>query len=286
MKVVSTLSVLATALLLSVTAIAATGYVVESVKGPEAGTSASLFTGLEDTLRETDDAADAMSAVNDAAGVHSFYFSRVAYGGGGIGRGSRWAVDYPQADHWFVSVLGRLTGIDVYPSDNVVRLDDPELRRYPFLYAVEVGSMGLSPAEVDGLRGYLLAGGFLMVDDFWGTYEWNVFEREMARVLPEYEIVDVPLEHPIFSTFYRIDEIIQVPAVNRAISGGPTWERDGYVPTVRGIFDGAGRLMVIINWNTDLGDAWEWAEEPRYPLSYSTYAYQVGANTIIYAMTR
>jgi hypothetical protein len=286
MTVVSTLSLLAMALLLSVTAFAATGYVVESVTGPKAGNSPYVSMDLEDTRLGADGADDAPSVTNGAVGVHSFYFSRVAYGGGGIGRGSRWAVDYPQADHWFVSVLGRLTGIDVYPSDNVLRLDDPELRRYPFLYAVEVGSMGLSPAEIDGLRGYLLAGGFLMVDDFWGTYEWDVFEREMARVLPEYAIVDISLEHPIFSTFYQIDEIIQVPAVNRAISGGPTWERDGYVPTVRGIFDEAGRLMVIINWNTDLGDAWEWAEEPRYPLSYSTYAYQVGANTVIYAMTR
>lgn len=218
-------------------------------------------------------------------GVHSFYFTRANYGGGGGFRGSRWSVDYPKADQQFLAVLRRLTGIDAYPRENVIRFDDPHLRRFPFIYAVEVGSMGLSSGEVDGLRDYLLAGGFLFVDDFWGSFEWQNFEREIRRVLPEYEIVDIPLDHEVFSTFYQIDEVIQVPNVDQGMMGGPTHERDGYVPRCLGIFDEKGRLMVVINWNTDLGDAWEWAEQARYPLEYSTYAYQMGANFIVYAMT-
>lgn len=219
--------------------------------------------------------------VRPALPGHSFYFSRAIYNG----RGRSWAIDYPKADQQFLAVLGRLTGIDAYPNEHAIRLDDPDLRRYPFLYAVEVGRMMLTEPEVEGLRGYLLAGGFLMVDDFWGTAEWAQFEREIRRVLPEYEIVEIDLDHPIFSAYYQIDEIVQVPNVGQGMRGGPTHERDGYVPHVRGIYDDQGRLMVVINWNTDLGDAWEWAEQAAYPLHYSTYAYQMGANFIVYSMT-
>ncbi len=212
---------------------------------------------------------------------HSFYFSRAAFNG----RRRSWSTDYPKADQQFLTVLRRLTGIDAYPNEHAIRLDDPAIRRFPFLYAVEVGGMSLTQAEVEGLRGYLLAGGFLMVDDFWGSAEWAQFESQMRRVLPEYEIVDVPRDHTLFSTFYQIEEVIQVPNVGQGIAGGPTYERDGYEPHVRGIFDEQGRLLVAINWNTDLGDAWEWAEQPAYPLPYSTYAYQMGANFIVYSMT-
>jgi hypothetical protein len=216
---------------------------------------------------------------------HNFYFTRAIYSSGGF-RGSSWAVDYPQADLWIISVLRRLTGIDIYPSDNIVELTDPDLRRFPFLYAVEVGQMGLSPAEIQGLRDYLLAGGFLFADDFWGTREWQYFEYNIRQVLPEYEIVEIPMDHPIFSTYYAIDEIIQVPNVDNGRRGGRTDEGDNSeVPYCLGIFDEEGRLMVAIHFNTDLGDAWEWAELPDYPLPYSTYAYQVAANFIIYAMT-
>lgn len=222
---------------------------------------------------------------------YNFYFSRAQYGGGAQFRRSRWATDYPQADIWISNVLRRLTGVDVAPYDNIVRLDDPELRRFPFIYAVEVGSMGLAPAEVRGLREYLLAGGFLMVDDFWGSWEWSNFEWEMRQVLPEYDIVEIPLDHEIFRSYYAIDEIIQVPNIANGISvgmgypGAGTSEGDGFTPRFLGILDDKDRVLVVINWNTDLGDAWEHAEDPRYPLMYSTYAYQMAANFIIYAMT-
>ena len=145
--------------------------------------------------------------------------------------------------------------------------------------------MQLTEAEVVGLRDYLLAGGFLLIDDFWGTFEWMNFEAEMRRVLPGYAIVDLPLDHPLLSVFYEIEELVQVPNVRQGQMGGPTWEQDGYRPALRGIFDEKGRLMVAINWNTDLGDAWEWAENPYYPLKYSNFAYQLGINSIVYAMS-
>jgi hypothetical protein len=124
----------------------------------------------------------------------------------------------------------------------------------------------------------------MVVDDFWGTAAWRNFETEMARVFPDRPIVDVPLDHPVFHAYYDVAEVIQVPNVYQA-SGGPTHEYDGYVPRVRGIFDDEGRLMVLVNWNTDLGDAWEWADSPDYPLRFSTYAYELGINFVIYAMS-
>ncbi|UCF21270.1 MAG: DUF4159 domain-containing protein [Gemmatimonadota bacterium] len=214
-----------------------------------------------------------------------FYFTRAVYSGYRRGALVSWSVDFPKADRQFLIGLQRLTTIEAYARENPVRLDDPGLRRFPFLYALEVGYMSLSRAEVEGLRDYLLAGGFLVIDDFWGSLEWENFESEMRRVLPEHRIVDLGPDHPVLSVFYEIDELVQVPNVGQGRMGGPTWERDGFVPALKGIFDDDGRLMVAINWNTDLGDAWEWADHPYYPLKYSTFAYELGINLIIYAMS-
>jgi len=178
-----------------------------------------------------------------------------------------------------------LSSLDSYDGEHPVRLDDTNLSRYPFLYMVEVGHTAMTPSEMAGLRRYLLAGGFLVVDDFWGTYEWQVWESQIKQVLPEYPIVELPRDHPIFNTVYTINEIVQVPNIGNAQPGRHTWEQDGYIPHCRGIFGKDGRLMVVINWNTDLGDAFEWAESPYYPLKYSTFAYQMGMNFIVYAMS-
>ena len=222
--------------------------------------------------------------------AHEFYFTRGIYSGGydGYDDGGRWAVDYPKADHQFLVALKRLSILDAYESDNAIELTDPRLRRFPLLYVLEVGSMSLSNAEVLALRNYLLAGGFLVIDDFWGSWAWDQFVSQMQRVFPDRAIVELPLEHPVFHAFYDIDKVLQVPNVRQGWSadqGGPTHEYDGIVPHVRGIFDDEGRLMVLINWNTDLGDAWEWADDPRYPLKFSTYAFEIGINFVIYAMT-
>ncbi len=217
-----------------------------------------------------------------------FHFTRAVYSSGLRGFGGRrgsWAIDFPKADRQFLYLVQRtLALLDPDENENPRRLDDPELRRFPWLYMLEVGAMSLTPEEVTGLRGYLEAGGFLVVDDFWGSREWANFEAEMAQVLPGYGIVEIPIEHEIFRSFYNIEEILQVPSINNAM-WGQTSEGDGLVPHVRGIFDEDGRLMVVINWNTDLGDAWEWAESPDYPFKYSSFAYKLGVNYIIYSMT-
>jgi hypothetical protein len=241
--------------------------------------------GLPQDFRPPVDFYSRGSRIRDRDGPRDFYFTRAIYSGYGYRRMGSWAIDFPKADRQFLWGLRRLTNINAYEAENAVRLTDPDLRSFPFLYALEVGRMALTDSEVEALRAYLLAGGFLMIDDFWGTYEWQNFEFEIRRVLPEHPIVEISLDHPLFSTFYTIEELVQVPSVRIARYGGVTWERDGYVPHVRGIFDDKGRLLVVINWNTDLGDAWEWAEDPYYPLPYSTFAYQLAVNTIIYALS-
>jgi hypothetical protein len=219
-----------------------------------------------------------------AAGGHEFYFTRGIYGGGNEGWGPRWAVDYPKADQQFLVALKRLTLVDAYDGEHALALHERELRDYPFVYILEVGSLFLNESEASALREYLLAGGFLVIDDFWGDWAWENLETQMQRVFPERSIQEVPMDHPVFHVFYDVRDILQVPNVSQA-SGGPTWEQGGRIPHVRGIFDDDGRLMVLINWNTDLGDAWEWADSPHYPLRYSTYAFEMGINFVIYSMT-
>ncbi|MBI4419791.1 MAG: DUF4159 domain-containing protein [Gemmatimonadetes bacterium] len=244
--------------------------------GPSPG--ANLGTGA---ARE---AAPATRSALDPRIPREFYFTRGIYSGFGYRFGS-WRTDYPKADRQFLMGVQRLISVDTYELEHAVQLDDPDLNRFPFLYMVEVGRMSMTDSEVQGLRRYLQAGGFLVVDDFWGSYEWEVFQSEIARVLPGRPIVELSSDHPLFNMVYHVEEILQVPNVGNGIRGDRTWEQDGFVPHCRAIFDEEGRLLVVINWNTDLGDAWEWAENPYYPLKFSTFAYQMGINFIIYGMS-
>jgi hypothetical protein len=198
--------------------------------------------------------------------------------------GPRWAIDYPEADRHFLVALRRLSTVDAHPEENAIPLWSERLRQFPFVYIAEAGAMRLSPAEREALRDYLLGGGFLMVDDFWGTWSWEALEAQLAMVLPDHALREVPMDHPVFHAFYDIDELVQVPNVAQA-GTGRTHEYDGYVAQARGIFDSNGRLMVLVNWNTDLGDAWEWADDEQYPLHFSNYAYKLGVNIVIYAMS-
>ena len=228
---------------------------------------------------------------------HEFYFTRAIYSSGDRGfydargrGGGGWDTDYPKADRQFMVVLKRLIDIDAYDNDNAVSLADPAVRHFPFLYMLETGNMRLTDAEVQALRDYLQAGGFLVVDDIWGPYELDVLTRELSRVLPGRPMYELPKDHPLFNNVYDVAEVIQVPMVRNGqmhgLYGTPTHEGPGSeIPHVFGIDDDRGELMVVINWNTDLGDAWEWAEDPYYPLKFSTYAFEMGVNMIVYAMS-
>jgi hypothetical protein len=212
-------------------------------------------------------------------------FMRLAYDGAGFRRGSGWAVDYPGAEYHFSGAVRRLTRVDVHMDGHVVRPDGDDLFDYPWLYAVEVGSWTFTDPQAKRMREYLLRGGFLMVDDFHGEYEWTLFTDGMHRIFPDRPIEDVPAEDAIYHIPYEIAERLQVPGP-RYMWTGLTYERsDGVAPHWRGIRDESGRWMVMISHNIDYGEGWEQADNPAYPEAFTRQAYEVAVNYLIYSMT-
>lgn len=217
-----------------------------------------------------------------------FARARLMYRGlrmGWRGGGGSWTIDYPRADRHLLAGLRRLTRIHTRSVEQVVDLDDPdEIFNWPFLYAVEVGTWDLSDTQAAKLRDYLLRGGFLMVDDFHGTQEWELFMLGMSRVFPDRPVVDIDNKDAIFHVLYDLDDKFQVPGAQWFQTGRP-YEQDGYEARWRGVYDDKGRLMVAICHNMDLGDAWEWSDDPAYPEKWASLAYRIAVNYTIYAMT-
>jgi Domain of unknown function (DUF4159) len=215
-----------------------------------------------------------------------FHFVRLVYTGTELRFGGRprWMTDWPEAETHLLGGVRRLTRIATAPEGQYLSILDDTVFDHPWLYAVEVGSWSLSDAEAARLRDYLLRGGFLMVDDFHGTREWAVFTQSMHKVFPDRAIVDIPLDDAVFHVAYDLEDHEQIPGI-QSLYSGRNYERDGYTPYWRGIYDDEGRLMVVINFNMDLGDAWEHADTPEYALRYTTRAYQYAINYILYAMT-
>jgi hypothetical protein len=195
-----------------------------------------------------------------------------------------WPTDYPKADRQFIQGVRRLTRLHARSAEQVVDLDSDDIFYWPWLYAVEVGHWSLTDAQCIKLREYLLRGGFLMTDDFHGSGEWDVFMLSMSRVFPDRPVVEIEDKDPIFHVLYDLEDRVQVPGIQYWYSGR-IYEKDGVQPHWRGIYDDKGRLMVAICFNQDNGDAWEWADHPRYPEKYASQAYRMGINYIIYAMT-
>lgn len=221
---------------------------------------------------------------NDAG---EFNFVRVqfdTYYGGGFGYGT-WAIDFPDADINFLRGVSRLTNIKVMSEPIVLRFDDDQIFDYPFLYMLEVGQNGginLSPAEIENVREYLLRGGFLLIDDFWGQRQWDNFYAAFSQVFPDREIVELKPEHEIFHVYYDIDGPQMIPALFRNDDYG---EQGINYASNHGILDDEGRIMVLINWNSDMGDGWEHTYHPAYPTRYANSAYRLGINYLIYSMT-
>ena len=236
-------------------------------------------------------AATAATARGDDTGrqewpVREFEFVRLVYTDPGA-----WdfddcscSVDWPEAEYFFGRGVSRLTRVEVDGDSRLLSLDDDAIFDFPWAYAVEVGYWRLTDHEVERLREYLLRGGFLMVDDFHGSAEWLGFADSMSRVFPDRPMVDIADTSEILHVVYDVDERIQIPGI-AALNRGRTWEDDGVVPTWRGIYDDEGRLMVVINHNMDLGDAWEHADTPGYPQEMTTLALHFAVNYVIYAMT-
>ena len=210
-----------------------------------------------------------------------FVFARVQFTSHGPGRGrggdhriEGWAHDYPDGEEHILQIADEATGINLSKMSYViVSLDSDEIFRYPFAYFSEVGEMTMTEREVSHLREYLNRGGFVVVDDFDGdSLEW--FASQMKMVFPNRSFVELTIDHPLFHTFYEIPTLDTQP---------PYPQRGD--PQFYGYLDDHGRLSMILNHNNDLGDFWEWIDQPMYPLAPSTEGLRFGVNYFLYSLT-
>ena len=211
--------------------------------------------------------------------------------------GQGWSTDYPDAEHNYSIRLSELTKTRVrftahgQPDFVTVRLTDDALYQCPYLHMEDVGTADFSDAEVAALRAYLLKGGFIWCDDYWGELAWDQWVMQIGRVLPEpeYAVHDVPLDHPLFRTQFDVKALPQIPSIQFwRQSGGGTSERgsDSAVPRIAAISDRHGNIMVLMTHNTDITDAWEReAEDPQFFYEFSPDGYAMGINVMMYAMT-
>jgi hypothetical protein len=224
-----------------------------------------------------------------------FTFCRIAFRQNPYGDGGGWSVDYPKADVNLSFRLSELTTINVSRDAAtdyqhvVLRLSDPQMAKCPFIMMTEPGALYMDEQEAASLRDYLLRGGFLWADDFWGDYAFQVFENEMRKALPSatYPIVDLPLDHTLFHMLYDVKHFPQIPSIGFWFGGG-TSERGplSATPHARAIFDQNRRMIVFISHNTDFGDAFEREGENRaYFDTFAADGYAVGVNVILYALT-
>jgi hypothetical protein len=224
-----------------------------------------------------------------------FHYCRAVYRRNPRGQGGSWLTDYPLAEIDLSIRLSELTKIRVSfdgtgrPNHLIVQLTSDELYRCPIILMQEVGSLYFAEEDAARLRDYLLKGGFLWVDDFWGSYSWEVWANEIRKVFPppDYNIVDLTPDHPIYHTMFDLKEVPQIPGIGTFLAGA-TSERgaDSAEVHVRGIADRNGRVMVFMTHNTDVSDSWEReGEDPEYFRRFSVDGYRVAVNVILYAMT-
>ena len=212
-------------------------------------------------------------------------FSRFGWGDWTQG-GTAWAVDYPRGDRDFSRLLRRITRIHVRSVEQPVNLDDEDdVFYWPFMIVGLPGFWDLTPSQSKKLREYLLRGGFLLCDSFFGTREWEGFVEGMKRVFPDRPIIDLPDDHPVFHTVYDLSSKVQIGNWQAYQGRGVPYRADGDTPHWRGILDDNNRLMVLIAFNNDLGDGWQWTDDPSYPLADANMSIRFGVNIVVYAMT-
>ena len=206
--------------------------------------------------------------------------------------GGPWSTDTPDSDLNLSWRLATLTALKVNPDGRFLHLTDKELANYPFIYMVEPGSLYLDNDEVEALRKYLLNGGFLWLDDFWGDLEWNDMAQVMKKVFPYRDFVELPLTNQLYHCVFNITAKDRVPNVENGSRQQfnpdyPTWEKGGREVQHRAIFDDKGRIMVFATHNTDNGDGWEWEGNNHYYFERfaEKTAYPLAINVIFYAMT-
>ncbi len=240
---------------------------------------------LRDFIDEEDNPA---SIPADAADKAEYTFARLRYSAkrnGYFGRGGgAWSTDWPKADRQFVQGVRRLTRVSTSSIEKVLETEADDLMDFPWIYATEVGRWDFNEKQAARMREYFLKGGFMMVDDFHGLFEWSVFVEGLQKIFPDRPVVDLENNNQIFHVLYDLDERFQVPGIQMLFTGSIS-ENGGVEDKWRAVLDDKGRVMVAMCHNMDLGDAWEWADHPLYPENYTSLAYRVGVNYIIYSMT-
>lgn len=208
------------------------------------------------------------------------------FGGGDWRRGgTSWTVDYPRGDRTLAQLLRRFTRADVRSVEQAINLDDDDGAFYfPFMMVGLAGYWELTDAQVAKLREYLLRGGFLYCDSFFGSYSWVGFQEGLNRVFPDRPIIDLPADHPVFNIVYQIPNgpDVQIPNMYALPRG---YLDDGAVPHWRAILDDEDRVMVLIGFNNDVPDSWQWADDVRYPAEAANLGLRLGVNFAVYAMT-
>jgi len=201
--------------------------------------------------------------------------------------GTAWTDDYPRGDRTMIQMLRRLTRTSVRAVEQPVNLDDGDSEYWPFLIVGLARAWELTDAQAAALRAYLLHGGFIFCDSFFGASNWERFEASLRRVFPDRRIIDLTDNHPIFHTVYDLPHMtaVQIPNMNSLMAGGDGSLFGGRIPRWRGVEDDHGRLMVLIAFNNDVADAWQWADDARYPAEKANLALRLGVNVTVYAMT-
>jgi hypothetical protein len=226
----------------------------------------------------------------------SFNFCRLALGPAPDGFGGSWGVDYPRADENLSIRLSELTKTAVHmdergtPEHVVVVATEPELFQCPFIALTNPGRVFIADDEAIALRAYFQKGGFMWSDDFWGSYAWDHWIRELRKVLPEadYRLVDLPIAHVMFHTLYDAKRIPQIPNIGFFGRSGRTSEQgdDSATPHAGAILDAEGRVLVLITHNTDFGDAYEReGDDPTYFYKFSVEGYAIGIDVLLYTLT-
>jgi hypothetical protein len=220
----------------------------------------------------------------DAWEKSEFAFGRLRFRSPRDGRMySRWGIDANKSDRQFITGLRRLTRVHARSIEEIVDIDSDEIFEWPWMFGVAVGDWVLSDEQALRLRDYFARGGFMMVDDFHGEPEWRDFMAGVYKIFPNATVVELEDDHPIFHVAYDLTERVQVPGAN--VVHGPGYERGGVVPHWRGVLDEKGRVMIAVCFNMDIGDAWEFADDPSYPERFASEAYRIGINYVLYAMT-
>jgi len=235
--------------------------------------------------QQEDEADMPIRGKHDAEWIFARFHYNMAGGNFGYRGFRRWAADYPKSDRQLVQGVIRLTRIDTHVAEQVVDASTDDIYNWPWIFVEDPGQWVLTQTEATRMRNYLLRGGFMFFDDSHGDYEWDTLMAGVRMIFPDRTVEDVPDKDELFHVVYDLDDRFQIPGTRFIWGNRRPYTQDMKVPKWRAIRDDKGRIMVAIAHNSDVGDAWEWADSPEYPEHATSMAYRIAINYIVYGMT-